>query len=149
MPTFIRLSWNFKQRCGELRDIVFWSHFTTDIKNLIDSCDTCLSLEPRQAKQPLQSHDIVDMPWAKVGADLFSHADNEYLVTVDYLTNFWEVDNLSHDTSSGKVIYRLKQQFARHGIPVELCTDNGPQFTSKKFEEFSRKWGFRQTNSSP
>ena len=131
------------------REIVFWPQLTTDITNLIDSCDIRLSLEPRQAKQPLQSHDIVHMPWAKVGADLFSHADNEYLVPVDYLTNFWEVDNLSHDTSSGNVIYRLKQQFARHGIPVELCTDYGPQLTSQKFEEFSRKWGFRHTTSSP
>ena len=56
-----------------------------------------MQVEPQKVQQPLQSHDIIDQLWAKVGADLFSFADNEYLIIVDYLTNFWEVDNLGHD----------------------------------------------------
>ena len=79
------------------RETVFWPHPSADVKNASDSCNTCKSLESHQSKQPLQSHDIIGQPWPKVGADLFSFADNEYLIIVDYLTNFWEVDNLGHD----------------------------------------------------
>ena len=40
------------------------------------------------------SHDIPDRPWAKVGTDLFAKDGRDYLITVDYYSNFWEVDLL-------------------------------------------------------
>ena len=131
------------------RETIFWPHMNSDIKNLLDSCETCKSFEPQQAKQPLKNHEVIDQRWAKLGADLFHHDGNDYLITVDYLTNFWEVDNLNHDLTALSIIYKLRQQFARHGTPVELVTDNGPQFVSEQFEAFSQRWGFVHTTTSP
>ena len=42
-----------------------------------------------------------------------------------------------------------KSIFARHGIPSEVMTDNGPQFTSQYFTRFATQWGFTHTMSSP
>ncbi|XP_064648773.1 uncharacterized protein K02A2.6-like [Lineus longissimus] len=53
------------------------------------------------------------------------------------------------DTRSETVIKHHKQSFAQHGIPVSLLTDNGPQYTSRKFQEFSDKLGFCHKTSSP
>ena len=128
---------------------MFWPHINADVKNMVESCDICKTFKPQQAKQPLQSHDIIDERWAKVAADLFQHAGNDYLSTVDYLTNFWEVDNLSHDTSTVAVINKLRQHFARYVAPIELVTDNGPQFASAQFEAFARHWGFQHIATSP
>ena len=61
----------------------------------------------------------------KVGADLFQLHGKNYLITVDYYSNYPEVQILSQATSE-EVILKLKELFARHGIPEEVVSDNGP-----------------------
>ena len=41
-------------------------------------------------------HEIPEGAWEKIAADLFTHHDKEYLVTVCYKSNFWELDRLRH-----------------------------------------------------
>ena len=71
-----------------------------------------------------------------------------YLVTSDYYSDFFELDHL-RSPSSVCVIRKLKAHFARHGIPEQLVTDNGSQFTSRDFLKFSRDWDFEHLTSSP
>ena len=52
----------------------------------------------------------------------------------DYITNFWEVDNMGHGMRSANIVYKLKQQFARRAASMQSGTDNGPQFTSNTFQ---------------
>jgi len=47
------------------------------------------------------------------------------------------------------VINKLKAHFARQGIPDIVFSDNGPQYTSKEFQQFSRLWEFQHKTSSP
>ena len=56
-----------------------------------------------------------------------------------YCSKWIEVDKLD-DLSSKNAISYLKSQLARHGIPDELRSDNGPQFRSAEFTEFSRQY---------
>ena len=53
------------------------------------------------------------------------------------------------ETTSQAVIIQLKSQFARHGVPDELISDNGPQFSSIAFQEFAKSWNFKHITSSP
>ena len=39
-------------------------------------------------------HEIPERQWEKVGADVFELEGTHYLVTVDYFSNFWELDCL-------------------------------------------------------
>ena len=51
---------------------VFWPGITADVKNYIQTCDTCNRLFPyTQRKEPLLQHDRPDRPWFKLAADLF------------------------------------------------------------------------------
>ena len=52
-------------------------------------------------------------------------------------------------TKLHEVIRALKAIFARHGIPEEVRSDNGPQYTSPDFTHFAKEWGFKHTTSSP
>jgi len=67
---------------------------------------------------------------------------------VDYFSNFSEIDFLM-DTKAETVIGKLKAQFARHGIPDIVFSDNGPQFACEKFKDFATEWQFTHVTSSP
>ena len=84
-------------------------------------------------KEPLLPHDVPQRPWAKVGGDLFEVGGQTFMILVDYYSGFFEIDNLKR-TKRENVI---KAQFARYGIPDTLITDNGPQFSSTEFRQFS------------
>ena len=73
--------------------------------------------------EPLKHH---DEPWAKVGTDLFHLNGKEYLLVIDYYSNYPEVVMLTR-TSFKQVIAHIKSVFARHGIPETVVSDNIPQ----------------------
>ena len=77
-----------------------------------------------------------------MGADLF------FLKGVTYLFRYLELVKLTSPTSQN-VVHVLKAVFARHSIPSQLRTDNGPQFASAEMESFSKAYGFEHTTSSP
>ena len=51
--------------------------------------------------------------------------------------------------NSAKTITVLKELFAEHGIPEEIRLDNGPQFASHLFAEFTKDWNIKHSTSSP
>ena len=130
------------------RECMYWPGMNSDIKIYISACDACRTYERQNQKETLQSHDVPDRPWEKIGVDLFELDKKHYLITVDYFSNFWEIDRL-HELTAPMVIKKLKGHFARYGIPNTVITDNGPQFTSEEFVNFRRKWDFDHLTISP
>jgi hypothetical protein len=130
------------------RESVYWPGMTNDIRDFILRCETCKEFQPAQQKETFKGHDQPQRPWQKVGCDLFSFNGKNYMVTVCYFSNFWEIDRL-YGTLSKDVISKLKAHFARYGIPDELVSDNGPQFSSDSFKKFVSKWDIKHTPASP
>ena len=52
-------------------------------------------------------------------------------------------------TSTARTISVLRKLFATHGIPEQIVTDNGPQFTSEDFANFVKSNGIQHSLSSP
>ena len=130
------------------REVLFWPGMTVDIQNTILSCHVCISKLPSNPKEPLMSHDIPSRPWQKVATDLFSWNGRNFMITVDYYSRFFEIDELT-TTSSAAIIRKLSAHFARHGIPETLISDNGPQYSSDEFSRFAASWDFCHLTSSP
>ena len=130
------------------RATVYWPNINSDLEQLVNSCDACQKHKPQNTKEPLILHEEGTRPWQKVGMDFFEFHQRNYLVYVDYFSNFIEVEKLSNITTAS-TINVLKQQFVRHGIPQVLISDSGPQLTSKEFDEFVRKWNITHNMSSP
>lgn len=135
-------------KCRErARQAVWWPGLSTQLKNLVESCDIC-ARERVNHKEPLIPSDFPERPWEVIGTDLFDWNNHQYLLVVDYFSRYVEVAKLS-STTSAAVIDHLKSIFARHGIPSTVRSDNGPQFSSDLFSRFARKWTFEHITSSP
>ena len=130
------------------KDIVFWPGMKSEVKALVERCPVCGEFQAKNASQPMQSHQIPDRPWSKVATDLFTLSGKNYITVVDYFSDFVEVSELE-GTTSHAVIQVLKEQFSRHGIPDTVVSDNGSQFSSQEFHEFSLAWEFNHVTSSP
>ena len=87
-------------------------------------------------------------PREKGGTDIFTIKGQNYLVTVDFFSQFFEIDFLP-ETTSGAVVTKMKYHFARHGIPDVVVSDNGSQYASQHFRSIPNKWGFSHETSSP
>ena len=157
IPTTLRQSLKKRLHVGHLginsclrraRDLVYWPGMSKDIRQYIEACSICASHSDKQPSEPLHMHETPTRPWERVGCDIFTIRSRNYLVTVDYCSNFFEVDFLP-ETDSSTVITKLKHHFARHGIPDVVKTDNGPQFISNAFKNFSTQWSFKHETSSP
>ncbi|XP_064621114.1 uncharacterized protein K02A2.6-like [Lineus longissimus] len=130
------------------RDILFWPGMGQQIEDTVSRCTACQTARKSQPAEPMIPHNIPDLPWSKVATDMFEYRSKEYLLTVDYFSKFPEVCILPTLTSQS-VITALKASFSRFGIPNDVISDNGPQFSSREFSDFSKAWGFRHTTSSP
>lgn len=66
----------------------------------------------------------------------------------DYYSRFLEILLLLSTTTS-HITQKLKAVFARFGIPNEVVSDNGPQFSSAEFQELAKRLDFVHITSSP
>ena len=130
------------------RTYFFWPSMTNDIYRLVSMCNVCLGFQNQNPRQPLLSYPVTNYPWERVASDLFFWNNRSYLLVVDYYSKFFEYFELK-DTSSECVIQHLKCLFARNGIPKVFISDNGPQYSSKNFAQFCKKWGITHLTSSP
>ena len=60
------------------------------------------------------------------------------LIVTYYFSKWIEAEALSRITI-----------ITRFGVPKEIVTDNGPQFTSHNFKEFCKDWGIRLSFATP
>ena len=132
---------------GKARKSVWWPNFSKQLADVVENCTTCCKFQ-KQAPEPLMPSVLTTQPWQKVASDLFKWRGATYLLVVDYFSKYIEISKLGNETSH-EVILRLKSIFARHGIPLEVFSDNGPQYSSMEFSEFAKADKFVHTTSSP
>ena len=130
------------------KDCMFWPGISKDIKELISNCSTCIKYAKQQPKERLLQYNLPSFPWQGLSSDLFDYNGCQYLLVADYFSKFPVFRKLSTTTSSA-IIHHLRSILAEHGIPEELVTDNGPQYSSHEFKKFCSEWGIKHTTSSP
>ncbi|KAF2890602.1 hypothetical protein ILUMI_15571, partial [Ignelater luminosus] len=137
-------------KCVKLaQESVFWPTIKNEIKQMIDGYHICQRYAPSQPPEPLRTHEILGLPWAKIGCDLFEWQGIHYLIAVDYYSKYVEVEKLNNNISSHHIIKIFKSMFARFGVPQQVVSDRGTQFTSREFANFSKQWQFKHIVTSP
>ena len=92
----------------------------------------------------MNSHDIPDGPWEKIGRDLIDRNGHNYLATLDYFSKYPCLIQVMN-TNGVHTINHLKNIFSIQGVSTELMSDNRPSFSSSEFAVFFFKPGFLYT----
>ena len=130
------------------KDSVWWPGLSNQVQDMVTSCRKCIEYR-KPNREPMIPTAVPERPWQILGTDLFSLNGRAYLVVVDYFSRYVEVSLLTASQKSSDTIRALKSIFARHGVPEILRSDNGPQFASTEFDQFSKDYSFTHITSSP
>lgn len=124
---------------------VFWPGITSAIRNIRALCHQCNKMAPSQPSAPPMPTTTPLYPFQCICADYFQYHGRTYLVIVDRYSN-WPII----ETASGHegLIGCLRRTFATFGIPDELASDGGPEFTATSTKKFLHDWGVHHRLSS-
>lgn len=129
------------------RDSVWWPGINAEIQQTCENCTTCVKFQSIK-HQPLNTAVLPSAPWEEIATDLFEFQDKIYLLVIDYFSRWIEVYELKEMTSR-RVIGKMKNMFARFGVPNRVRSDNGGCYASEAFNNFSKEYGFEHSTSSP
>ncbi|XP_070191283.1 uncharacterized protein [Littorina saxatilis] len=132
-----------RKTSDRIRAEFWWPGCAGDIRRYCLSCDTCQRTAPKSQtkKVPLGRMPPISSVFKRVAVDIIgpvkpmSESKKQYiLVSVDYATRYPEavaLKNIQADT----VAEALWEMWTRLGIPDEVITDQGTQFTSHLMKE--------------
>eukprot|EP00253_Pinus_taeda_P011257 PITA_11257 len=134
----------------------YWPSSFKDSKKYVKSCDSCqrmgrptttneMPLQPQVHLEPFEK-------WALVfigPINPTSKGKKYILVCTDYVTKWAEAKALVHATEQTVVNFLLEEIFVRYGVPREIVTDHGTQFTSKLVKDITEKYQIKHRKSTP
>ncbi|UYV69861.1 K02A2.6-like [Cordylochernes scorpioides] len=130
------------------RRYFWWPGIDKKIEELARDCRIC----QESASMPpstISEWTWPEKPWHRLHLDLAGpFMGRMFMVLVDAHTKWLEIVIIK-DITSRTIIGHLREIFARFGLPELLVTDNGRQFDSSEFEEFTKINGIRHTKTSP
>ncbi|XP_014834021.1 PREDICTED: uncharacterized protein K02A2.6-like [Poecilia mexicana] len=131
------------------RSYVWWPGIDKQIEDITKTCPGCLSVQNAPPQAPLHPWEWPSAPWQRVHIDFAGPFMNSmFLIAVDAHSKWPEVVPMK-STTSEKTISVLRTIFARNGLPEQIVSDNGPQYTSEEFQDFMKKNGIKHFKSAP
>lgn len=125
---------------------IYWPGITRDIADTRASCAQCHTMAPSQASLPPVTPPQATYPFQLLCADYFTYRGFNYLVIVDRFSN-WPILERARDGAKG-LVDSLRKTFSTFGIPDELASDGGPEFTAHTTQKFLADWGVHHRLSS-
>ncbi|CAF1516412.1 unnamed protein product [Adineta steineri] len=105
-------------------------------------------------EMPLQPQVLIE-PFEKWALDFVGPIDPPsqgkmyILVCTDYVTKWFEEKTLARATEQSIVNFLFEYIFTRFGVPREIVTDQGAQFTSKLVSGIVEKYKIKHRKSCP
>ncbi|XP_051778519.1 uncharacterized protein K02A2.6-like [Erpetoichthys calabaricus] len=130
------------------RSFVWWPGIDEDIEKLAQQCSGSQMVQNEPERAPLHPWEWPTLPWHRLDIDFAgTFMGTTFLVVVDACSKWPEVFTMSSTTSH--TIEVLSDLFARTGVPQQLVSDNGPQFTATDFQVFLRRSGIWHITPAP
>ncbi|XP_068227703.1 uncharacterized protein [Palaemon carinicauda] len=135
----------------------YWPGMGADITRFCRSCDICQKTinKGRVTKVPLEKLPIIDTPFKRVSVDIVgkihppSEKGHQFILTMmDHASRYPDAVPLKN-IDSESVAEALVDMFSRVGVPEEILSDLGTQFTSDCMKEVARLLSMRQLTTTP
>ena len=129
------------------RSYLWWPGLDKDLEHCIQKCEACQVMRNAPAPAPLHPWLWPSKPWQRIHVDFAGSVEGKMFLLVVDAHSKWPVE--MNSTTPTQIITELRQLFAAHGLPTQLVSNNGPQFTSEEFATFRKKNGVKHIRCSP
>ncbi|XP_068224808.1 uncharacterized protein [Palaemon carinicauda] len=145
-----------RKTLSKVKDNFFWPSVKKDVVRHCKSCHQCQMVgKPNQkiTKTPLIPIPAVEEPFTQIVIDIVGPLPKtktgfQYMLTImDRTTRFPEVIPV-RGIKSGIVIKHLMDFFSRYGLPREIQSDQGSNFTSREFQAKMNELGIKHNLAS-
>ncbi|UYV82062.1 K02A2.6-like, partial [Cordylochernes scorpioides] len=126
------------------RSHFWWPNLDTQIEFLVNKCRSCQQSQDGPNKGKWQPWKWSTRPWQRIHIDFANKENINLLIVVDSHSKWIEAIPM-RETTTRKTIEQLRRLFSSYGLPEELVSDNGPQFTGSEMKGFLEGNGIKQT----
>ena len=131
------------------RSNVWYNNIDKDIESLVKMCELCQQVKHMPPSAPVHPWSWPSGPWQRVHVDFAGpFQDNMFFLAIDAHSKYPEIV-IMRKTTASETVSVLRTVFARHGLPLQIVSDNGPQFVSEEFRHFLSVNGVRHVFSAP
>lgn len=120
------------------------------IEELVQNCSACQEVCNKPPSATLHPWSWPARPWQRVHIIDFARSFQEsmFMLVVDAHSKWVEIFPLNSNTTE-KTLQLLQNLFASYGLPDQIVTNNGSQFTSSEFQRFTKANGIKRIRSAP
>ncbi len=136
------------QTAAIIKKYFYWQSINSDIKHYIQRCNDCQSAKIHKYMSPMVerihnpavklSHIHVDL----VGPLPESHEYKHILTIIDRTTR-WPTAYPLQDVRTDSILACFGDYIKQYGLPSQITSDNGGQFTSDKWTQFWTKYNVK------
>ena len=146
----------FKRTLSRVKDRFYWASLHLSVERWCKRCKECQkrNQSTRRPKGQMKTY-VVGEPLERISLDILcpvtrTHTGSKYiLVVTDYFTRFAEAYGLA-DIETPTVADKLFTEFiCRYGLPLQIHTDQGAQFTSDLFVVLCKMLSICKTRNKP
>lgn len=131
------------------RSYIWWPELDAEIERFVKGCYVCSTSRPDPPVAKLIKWPNSSKPMERIHLDFLGPIKTKnFLILTDAFSRWVEVFEMGK-MDSFNTIEKLRETFARFGLPDQIVTDNGSQFTSFEFREFCTRNGIKHTTSPP
>jgi len=131
----------------------WWSGMTIFVKKYVTGCDMCQRMKncPQQPFGLLMPNKVPNGPWEIISTDLITQLPelngyNAICVIVDKLTKRAHFIPINNRFSSKDMVQLLYDKvYPLHGLPLQIISDRGVQYSAKLFQEWYKILGIEST----
>ena len=107
------------------------------------SCVSCQAVKNSPPAAPVHPWIWPAAPWQRIHVDFAGPVmGKSYFLVVDAHSKWPEIVEMN-STTTQRTIAELRKMLAAYGLPLQLVTDNGPQFISDDIKDLMKMNGIK------
>lgn len=131
------------------RQYLWWPGLDSEIENFVKTCNACQENSVNPPKASLIKFQEGNHVFDRIHIDFLGPFHGKtYLIITDAYSKWPEIYEMSKMDSS-HTIDKLRDCFARYGLPNTIVSDNGTQFNAQEFKTFCKNNGISHVTTAP